>query len=271
VQGDEKVGGIKWVSSFPDNIHHDLPRASAVVVLNDMENGRAKSIIEASIINYKSTAASAALAAKTIYDAKQAMPQRLVLVGCGPINYEIARFLQVLRFNFERIEVYDLDANRAEQFARQLTNDFGMVHAHVRTDVNDILNDSSSLISFGTTAATPYIDPNAATNKNTVVLNISLRDIPPEIIKTAFNIVDDIDHVSRENTSIYLAEQIYGRDGFEHTAIGAILNNDATIPSDKFVIFSPFGLGILDLQVASMIEKSSREQGFGLTMPNFFG
>lgn len=39
IGGETQVDGLKWISSFPENIHTGIPRASAVVVLNDRDTG----------------------------------------------------------------------------------------------------------------------------------------------------------------------------------------------------------------------------------------
>src|SRR6185369_2425828 len=85
--GSFEVCGLKWVSSFPGNLDRGMDRASALVILNSPLSGRLEAILEASRINAKRTAASAALAARQLQAGKQT--NRLGVIGCGPINFEV--------------------------------------------------------------------------------------------------------------------------------------------------------------------------------------
>ena len=42
-EGDQSVSGIKWIASYPDNIKSGIPRASAVLILNDPPYGTERS------------------------------------------------------------------------------------------------------------------------------------------------------------------------------------------------------------------------------------
>src|SRR5213595_4264907 len=53
------VAGLKWIASYPGNIQQGFPRASAVLVLNNYENGYPFAFLESSIISAARTAASA--------------------------------------------------------------------------------------------------------------------------------------------------------------------------------------------------------------------
>src|SRR5436190_9265466 len=111
-----RIAGVKWVSSFPDNLNHGVERASAVVILNSSQTGRPEAILEGSVISAKRTAASAALAARCLLSGKLG---RIGMIGCGLINFEIARFLLAVFPGADTFVLFDKDEARAKQFAKK--------------------------------------------------------------------------------------------------------------------------------------------------------
>lgn len=103
-----------------------------------------------------------------------------------------------------------------------------------------------------------------------LVLHVSLRDLSPEIILASCNIVDDVEHCMKANTSPHLAEQRVGNRDFVDGTLYDVLTGKTTPPADKPVVFSPFGLGILDLAVAKYVYDHVSSSGALNTVPGFF-
>jgi N-[(2S)-2-amino-2-carboxyethyl]-L-glutamate dehydrogenase len=262
------VAGVKWVSSFPGNLELGLDRASALVILNSTITGQPQAIIEGSTISAQRTAASAALAAQLLTSGEQG--GLTGLVGCGPINFEIVRFLRTSLPESRSFRVFDLDQGRAHGFKRQCQEQFGLMDVEVTKDLRTVIS-NCSLISFATTAAEPYIADPSVFASGTTILHISLRDLSPEIILSCDNIVDDVEHVCRAQTSIHLAEQLAGNRSFIRCTLADILRgksparkNDASV-----AVFSPFGLGVLDIAVGKFVCDLAISQGRGTAINSF--
>jgi ornithine cyclodeaminase len=103
-----------------------------------------------------------------------------------------------------------------------------------------------------------------------LVLHLSLRDLAPEIILSSVNVVDDVDHCLRANTSPHLAEQQAGHRDFVHATLPDVLTGTAVLPDDRPVVFSPFGLGVLDLALARHVHDELEAGGELRTVPGFF-
>jgi ornithine cyclodeaminase len=261
------LAGVKWVSSFPRNLERGQDRASAIVIVNSPETGRPQAILEGSIISAKRTAASAALAASFLHHTRA---ECAGVVGCGFISFEIARFLSVACPEIRTLFVYDLDVRNAEAYRERCRKSLESIEVVVVRDLSTVIS-NCSLISFATTAAKPHITELSGLAPGSTILHISLRDLSPEIILSANNIVDDIDHVCRAETSIHLAEQAAGhRDFIRGTLADVTLGK---IPSraeaTDVVIFSPFGLGILDLALSKVVLELARQEKLGATVQSF--
>jgi N-[(2S)-2-amino-2-carboxyethyl]-L-glutamate dehydrogenase len=262
------VAGVKWISSFPNNLSRGMDRASAVVILNSLETGRPEAILEGSVISAKRTAASAVLAATVLADSEKL--EGVTMVGCGLINFEIARFLKAACPQLKKLYLFDLSSERAAKFKENCEATFEGVTAEAIDDLSEALG-RAPVISLATTAVKPHISSLSACAPGSVILHISLRDLTQEVILDCDNIVDDIEHVCRAQTSLHLAEQLTSGRGFIRCALADILTDVAPARKDKesIAVFSPFGLGVLDLAVGKLVRDLGVTQERGTVIKSF--
>ena len=268
VRGDVDVHGIKWISSFPGNVADGIPRASAVLILNDTRTGYPFACLESSIISAARTAASAALAASRITEARGVRPRRIGFVGTGLIARYIHTYLEAVGLTGESYAVHDLSPEYAGQF-RDYLDRAGVAAVDVHDSADAVLR-ASDLVVFATVAGEPHVHDPALFGHDPVVLNVSLRDLSPEIILSSYNIVDDVDHCLKANTSPHLAEQATGNRDFLAGTVHDLLRGDLDVPADRPVVFSPFGLGVLDLAVARYVHDQLAGDGSLRQVPDFF-
>jgi ornithine cyclodeaminase len=265
IGGPIQKSGIKWISSFPGNNASNLARASAVLILNDGATGYPVACIEAALISATRTASSAALAAERI--SPEPFTGSLGVIGTGVIARTTIEWLLFRGWKFNSINLFDLDRNGAEQFSNWLSDEHD-IHAKIHSRLDDALL-NSSLILFTTTVLEPYLSDEKLFAHNPTVLHLSLRDICPNVILASQNIVDDVDHCLKARTSVHLAEIETGNRDFVAGTLVDVLENKVEL-DHKPRIFSPFGLGVLDLAVGNLVLEAARSSGDAVAFPDFF-
>jgi 2,3-diaminopropionate biosynthesis protein SbnB len=264
--GAIQKSGIKWISSFPENRASNLARASAVLILNDATTGYPLACIEASLISATRTAASAALAAEHI--SPNPFKGTLGIIGTGVIARTTVQWLLFRNWEFGKISLYDVDRKEAEHFSKWLRDQHGL-EADIQDRSDGALSDSS-LILFTTTASDPYLaDENLLAHCPTV-LHVSLRDICENVILASQNIVDDVDHCLKARTSLHLTELETGNRDFVSGTLVDVLEKKFKLDHGRPRIFSPFGLGVLDLAVGNFVLEAAKLSGAAIALPDFF-
>src|SRR5258708_21115866 len=262
------VAGLKWIASYPGNIRRGFPRASAVLVLNSYETGYPFAILESSIISAARTASSAALAADWL-NGQSRRAQSLGMVGTGYIARYVYDSLVDTGWAIENVRLYDTSPLESEKFRNTSWRLEQHRSVEVVPHVADLLS-ASDLIVFTTVAAAPHIADTRLFDHNPLVLHISLRDLAPEILLRSQNVVDDVEHVMTANTSPHLAEQRSGNRSFVTGTLAEIILGGRSAHRSRPIIFSPFGMGILDVAVGKWVYDQAVAAGRDQRVSDFF-
>ncbi|MFD9303475.1 2,3-diaminopropionate biosynthesis protein SbnB [Streptomyces sp. NPDC060048] len=269
IGGRTRVDGLKWISSFPDNVQAGIPRASAVLILNDHDTGYPFACLESSIISATRTAAMAASAAHRLSQHRQTRPARVGFFGTGLIARYIHTFLTATGWSFDEIGVHDISADSAAGFHSYLEDADATTPITVHDSPEELIR-SSDLLVFATIADRPHITDPAWFDHNPLVLHVSLRDLAPEVLLASTNIVDDVEHCLKADTSPHLAEQLTGSRDFLTGTLHDVTTGRVALPQDRPVVFSPFGLGVLDLAVGKHVYDEAARTGQLNVIDGFF-
>lgn len=241
------LSGLKWISSFPGNLDLGHQRASAVLVLNHALTGYPFAVLEASRISAMRTAASAVLGAYHL-NGENRQPKSISFVGGGIIARTILDLFVADGWAVDRLTLCDLDDATVKAFTGRAKSLHGLDVEPV--ELEDAL--TAEIVVLATTVPRPYIHE-PVFRPGQILLNISLRDLSPQIIAASNNILDDIEHCLKAETSPDLAVRHYGHRDFITGTIADILTNTIKPDPAKPTVFSPFGLGVLDLALGQWV------------------
>src|SRR6266568_2591783 len=239
------VAGLKWIASYPANIRRGFPRASAA-----------------------RTAASAVLAAHWLNGQSHRVTS-LGIVGTGFIARYVYEFLVDTGWAIEEVRLHDRSPLESEKFKNTACRPEQHRSVTIVPDVAQLVR-ACDLILFTTVASAPHIADATLFEHNPLVLHISLRDLAPEILLESQNVVDDVEHVMKANTSPHLAEQKTGNRSFVTGTLADIITGRRSVNRSRPIIFSPFGMGILDLAVGKWVYDQAVAAGEELRLSDFF-
>jgi ornithine cyclodeaminase len=74
----------------------------------------------------------------------------------------------------------------------------------------------------------------------------------------------------KANTSPHLAEQLTGNRDFLNGTLNDVMAGRMLVPADRPVVFSPFGLGVLDLAVGKYVYDEVASSGELRVIDDFF-
>jgi len=161
------------------------------------------------------------------------------------------------------------DPKESERFAAKVCDPERHRTIAIEPDVGALLR-RSDLVLFATSAGEPWVDQGASLQHHPVILHLSLRDLSPKIIVECQNVVDDVDHAMTAGTSVHLAEQATRGRAFLTGTLAGVWRGSVSLARTAPIVFSPFGLGVLDLAVGKWVFDRAMRAGQATLLPDFF-
>jgi 2,3-diaminopropionate biosynthesis protein SbnB len=261
VGGSDPIAGIKWIGSKHDNpSSRGIPRASAVIVLNDAETHFPVAIMEGGEISGMRTAGVTVLACSLF--ARDGFSS-VALVGCGFIGRLHALGLLEVFDSIRSLSLYDHEEEAAARLAAELAD--RDVSVTVCASAEEAVRGAEVVVPC-TVADTPYI-PFEWLAPGVFVSNISLMDVDPEAyVRVDKLVVDDWDQCNREGKTLHklVAEGRFSRERL-HAELGDVVRGarPGRESPDERIMLSPMGMAIEDVACAAAAYRHARTQGTG--------
>lgn len=264
--GDLQIAGIKWIPSRPSNPQkYGLPRANALIILNDPETLLPLAVMDGTIISAMRTGAASGVAAKYL-----ARPDAAVLgmVGAGVQMRTQLMAMKAVLPGLRAGWVFDLNYAKAQSFARTMSQELGLPITAV--DSAAAACQGADVFVTATMSSDSYVraewyQPGA------LHCEISFWDTPPAVLASLDVIVcDDYAAVAHHGVDVAFRAVREGCIQREQVRdLGDVVAGKVpgrTSPAEK-ILFNPIGLGIHDVSEAYRIYKNARASGSGQSLP----
>ncbi|MGS2807676.1 MULTISPECIES: hypothetical protein [Nocardia] len=268
--------GLKVINGSLGNRNRGIPRAQGLILLFDPETAHPVVAMEAAYLSALRTAAYTALTVQTL-----ALPdaESITIVGCGAIAEAHLRLL-AHTCPHAQFTLYDLVPQRARDLVSAAVR--GGVVATATTNMEEAIR--GALVVVTTTTTTVGYLPYEWLAAGAVVAHVSLDDVMPDVVRRADLVVIDDWSLISTDTHRLLGKMFRDGDlrgpGGESTADTAPTARqvDATladilagsragrIDDQQIVLSNPFGMGILDVALASAVASVADEREIGTVL-----
>ena len=265
VGGSAGMCGIKWIAGFPNNpVRHNLPRASALIVLNDAETGMPLAIMEGTRISALRTGAVTGVGAR--YLARK-NSRTAGLIGAGVQARTQLDALREILPELDRVRIFDPRREACESFVEDCRLRHPPVSVEIVNDPEQAVREADVVVT-ATVADEPIVKADWLAPGVLFAHVGSYQEEEEAVILQADRVVVDIwQEVLHRRTPLLARMFEEGKidAGRIDANIGQIINGDlpGREQDDERIFFSPLGLGSEDVAVAARIYRLAVEKNLG--------
>ena len=265
VGGDVHLCGIKWIAGFPNNpVRHNLPRANALVILNNADTGLPIAIMDGTRISALRTGAVTGVGAKYLARREAAV---VGMIGAGVQSHTQLEALRCVLPDISRIKVFDIRSEAAEAFAARYDD----VTVTIVTGPEEAVR-GADIVVTATVADEPIVKADWLEPGSLFAHVGSYQEEEEAVILRTDKVVVDIwEEVLHRGTPLLARMFGEGKIGQERVwaNIGEIINGSkpGRQHDSERIFYSPLGLGSEDVAFASAIYHNAVEKQVGTYLP----
>jgi ornithine cyclodeaminase/alanine dehydrogenase len=244
----------KIVAFYPDNARFKLPVVNAYVIVNNPKTGVVEAVIEANHLTAMRTGAVSGVATKYLAreDAKV-----LAIIGCG-VQARTQLWAVATVRSIEKVNVYDVDEDRREEFAREMRRRFQIEVIPTRSAEEAVRE--ADIVVTATTSSSPVISYEwikPGTHINAIgAFRPDMREIDSKTILNAKVVVDLREAALKEAGDIIIPIQ-EGLISINHIYAElsdiVLKKKPGRTSNSEITVFKSVGLAIQDSSVANHI------------------
>ncbi|PAB59765.1 ornithine cyclodeaminase [Anaeromicrobium sediminis] len=266
VGGDTNIAGIKWIGSGPQNpMKYDLPRASALIILNDAEKMLPLAIMDGTIISAMRTGGVTGTATKYL-----ARPDSKIagIIGAGTQNRTQIMAIKTVMPKLSKVKVYDLYLERSKRFAVEVSEELGIEVVPVLS-AEEAIRDTDIIVT-ATTAKEPIVKAEWI-GEGCFYSHVGGHEAEFDVISKANKIVvDDWEQIKHRGTQTLaiMHEKNEMKDENIYAEIGDIITQKKKGRENEteFIYFNGVGMALEDIIVANRIYSKALENGVGTVL-----
>ena len=235
----QRLPGVKWIGSKPTNHERGLPRAHAVVILNDPETHAPFAILDGTMLSAYRTLAISLISLRRL---AAAPPRHVAILGMGQLGRLHTRVLPRRFPSIESIRCY----SRAP-FDPALSD-----KAYAVDSPTDAVKGADVVITV-TAANDPYLLPEHF-EPEVLIVNLSLMDLDKTVFAPPTTvIVDDLEQclAAKKVFKTAVERQVVVPDEVRELS-SVIADADGALPRGR-VLVNPLGMSVQDLVLARRI------------------
>jgi alanine dehydrogenase len=245
-----------------------MPAIQGAILLCDGENGYPLAIMDSTEITMKRTGAAAAVAAKYL-----ARPESAVatICGCGAQGRVELEAMATI-FRLEKAYVFDVDAPKAQSFAKEMSTRFAM-EVVATLGLEDAVGASDVCVTC--TPSRRYYLEKGHVRPGTFIAAMGAdspdkQELDPELLKSSKVVVDILEQCAEVGELHHALDKGMRKEDV-HAELGEIVarKKPGRVLKDEIIIFDATGTALQDVAAAAAVYERASQVGKGQTFDFF--